>query len=71
MITEHEDDSALCEGDFEATAALLDLLLWGGPTSMIPTRNAVRKWKITLASRGEEFATLVTECDEWLTPNQQ
>lgn len=71
MITEHDDDSALCDGDFEATAALLDLLLWNGTTSMIPTRNAVMKWKATLDSRGEEFASLVAECDEWLKPDPQ
>ena len=71
MITAQDDDSALREGDYDETAALLDLLLWSGPTSMIPTRDAVMKWQATLADRGPEFASLVTECDEWLKPNER
>jgi len=71
MITAEDDDSALRIDGFEATAALLNLLLWSGPTSMIPTREAVMKWRATLAARGPEFASLVTECDEWLTPSKE
>ena len=71
MITAEEDDSALRIDGFEPTAALLDLLLWSGPTSMIPTREAVMKWRATLTARGPEFASLVTECDEWLMPNEE
>ena len=70
MITSQEDDSALRVDGFEATADLLDLLLWSGPTSMMPTREAVMKWRATLTARGPEFASLVTECNEWLMPNQ-
>ena len=70
MITAEEDDWTLRAGGFEATAALLDLLLWSGPTSMIPTREAVMKWRATLIARGPEFASLVTEHDEWLTPDE-
>lgn len=70
MITAEEDDSYLCVDGFEATADLLDLLLWSGPTSMIPTREAVMKWRATLTARGPEFASLVTECDEWLMPHE-
>ncbi|MFC0170795.1 hypothetical protein ACFFKC_22265 [Pseudoduganella danionis] len=70
MITAQDDDSALLADGFEQTAALLDLLLWSGPTSMIPTREAVMKWRATLIARGPEFASLVTECDEWLRPNK-
>ena len=71
MITAQDDDSALRIDGFEATAALLDLLLWSGPTSMIPTREAVMKWRATLTARGQEFASLVAECDEWLMPEQE
>ena len=71
MITSQDDDSALRIDSFEATAALLDLLLWSGPTSMIPTREAVMKWRATLTARGPEFASLVTECDEWLMPDEE
>ena len=71
MITAEDDDSALRIDGFEATAALLNLLLWSGPTSMIPTREAVMKWRATLAARGPEFASLVTECDKWLMPSKE
>ncbi len=71
MITAQDDESALRVDGFEATANLLDLLLWSGPTSMIPTREAVMKWRTTLADRGPEFVSLVTECDEWLMPNEE
>lgn len=70
MITAQDDDSALRVDGFEATADLLDLLLWSCPTSMIPTREAVMKWRATLTARGPEFASLVTECDEWLMPHE-
>lgn len=69
MITVQDDDSALRVDGFEQTADLLDLLLWSGPTSMIPIREAVMKWRATLTARGLEFARLVTECDEWLMPH--
>lgn len=70
MITAQDDVSALVrEDDFEQTAALLDLLLWNGPTTMIPTREAVTAWRALLADRGPAFTSLVAECDEWLSPS--
>lgn len=69
MITPLDDASALREDGFEQTAALLDLLLWNGPTSMMPTRDAVTAWRALLADRGPTFVSLVAECDEWLTPS--
>lgn len=71
MITAQDDDSALRIDAFEATAALLDLLLWRSPTSMIPTREAVVKRRAALPARGPEFASLVDEYDEWLMPEQE
>jgi hypothetical protein len=38
---------------------------------MIPTRDAVMKWRATLADRGPEFASLVVECDEWLMSKEE
>ena len=70
MITAEEDDYYLRVDGFDATADLLDLLLLSGPTSMIPTREEVMRWRATLTARGPEFASLVTECDEWLMPNE-
>ena len=69
MITAQDDASTLREDGFEETAALLDLLLWNGPISMIPTRDAVTAWRALLSDRGPSFVSLVAECDEWLTPS--
>lgn len=68
MITNQDDDAALREDGFEQTAALLDLLLWNGPSTMIPTREAVTAWRALLVDRGPVFASLVLECDGWLSP---
>ena len=68
MITAQDDASALREDGFEQTAALLDLLLWNGPTTMIPTREAVIAWRALLTDRGPAFTSLVAECDDWLSP---
>lgn len=68
MITALDDDLPLREDGFEQAAELLDLLLWSGPTTMIPTREAVMKWRATLAVRGPVFASLVAECEKWLAP---
>lgn len=43
MITTEEDDSGFPRRGFDETSALLDLLLWSGPTSMIPTREALNR----------------------------
>jgi hypothetical protein len=71
MITAQDDNSALREDGFEQTAALLDLLLWNGPSTMIPTREAVSAWRAVLVNRGVAFASLVVECDEWLFPAEE
>jgi hypothetical protein len=68
MITTQHDNAALREDGFEQVAALLDLLLWNGPATMIPSRENVAEWRTLLADRGPVFASLVVECDEWLSP---
>ena len=70
MTTFQGDDTFPSEDGFELTADLLDFFLWNCPTSMIPSHVDVRKWRATLAARGPEFASLVTECDEWLMPQE-
>ena len=68
MTTTQDEYAALREDGFEQTAALLDLLLWNGPSTMIPSREAVTAWREVLAARGPSFTSLVVECDEWLSP---
>lgn len=67
MISAQGDAAALRENGFAQTADLLDLLLWSGPSKMIPTRDAVITWRAMLVERGAAFASLVAKCDEWLS----
>jgi hypothetical protein len=43
----------------------LAFFLWECPSSMIPSKEEVRRWAEALDRRGPEFASAAAACREW------
>ncbi|WP_139143353.1 hypothetical protein [Janthinobacterium sp. HH104] len=76
MITTEDDDSGFPRRRFEETPALVDLLLWSSPTSMIRTRKALSNggpcWQLVARSftLSLGFFAGIFEKSSWHSQNQ-